>query len=360
MKRRLFSFLVVFALCFATRVLVDARSQESDAPASGRSSDLPALAIAPDGDLATGSNEESTNDVALATTGTSSDASSNELTVVECPPTNASGLAGLLGGLFSGTLFSNPDEPIDADEFPLASSSSKVDELDALVCSRWARFPVGSWARTRTTTVTYEEGRPIQSVTETRATLKRVDFQACRYELQFDSTIKLGSVDFTRKSETVEYDFWDVPIDGVVKVETLAPVNLKIGIRTIPCQTRRVTRETSKGTETTTLWYSTVFAPYILQRQTTRDAKSDPTTPASNELFVAQKIAGRISLGVAPTNFVARSSYASATRNVSSTVVYSPTTPGGVQRETSLETHSKDDPVVYQSNTALLDYYIAQ
>ena len=117
--------------------------------------------------------------------------------------------------------------------------------------------------------------------------MKSVDCEAKRYELQYDSTLKLGAVDYSRKSETVLYDFWDVPVDDNTTVETLAPANLIIGLKAIPCKTRRVARETDKTKETTTVWYSNVVAPYVFQRQAIKEQKS--AAAYHEELFVVRR-----------------------------------------------------------------------
>ncbi|MBP5622189.1 MAG: hypothetical protein J6X44_09260, partial [Thermoguttaceae bacterium] len=232
------------------------------------------------------------------------------------------------------------------------------------LCSAWAKFPVGSWARRRTTSVSYEDGKPVQSVTETRAILKSVDFEKKRYELQYDSTIKLGAIDYARKSETVAYDFWDVPIDDDAVVEELEPVILKIGLKAIPCRVRRVVRETDKARETTTVWHSPVVAPYVFERQSVREPKSEDGSfeigATSRELYVVQRLPAVSRAGIAPANYIARSSSTAGSRKLSTTIVFSTSTPGGSLRENTQETRSDDDPTVYQTDSVLLDYYIAR
>lgn len=252
----------------------------------------------------------------------------------------------------------------DMTEFPLVDSAERENEsVNVGSCSRWARFPVGSWARSRTTSVTYEKKRPVQSVTETTITLKDVDLENKNYTLECESTIKLGSVDYSRRVETVQYDFWDVPLADVVDDETLAPVSLMIGSRAIPCLTRRVTRKNAKYTETTTLWYSYVSAPYVLQRETVHEAKNDASransSVSSRSLYVVQKVASPFAQNIAPQSYLARSSFSANNRDQTTTLIFSPAIPGGILRQTMLETRSANDPAVCQTTTILLDYYIA-
>ena len=294
--------------------------------------------------------------------GASDESSASESALVEeeiCDSnaTNAERV-GPFGRFFSSVLPPRLTEAfdLDFDEFPLATASS-VDYREAVVCSHWAKFPVGAWARRRTTSnESYDDGRSLQSVTETRALLKKVDFTTGRYTLEFEQTIKMGGVDYSRKSETHEFDFWDVPTDGDVQVENLGPINLKIGFKIVPCQTRRVTRDTPKYRETTTIWYSTVVEPFIIRRETVREPKGDEKASTSRKLYAVRDVAPRFRLNLAPINFVAYSSSEIGARRASTTTVFSETTPGGVLRETTQETSANGDS--YQTDSSLLDYYV--
>ena len=265
-------------------------------------------------------------------------------------------------GVYGRASSSPSNEPIDADEFPLADPQVE----DARVYSRWARFPVGSWARYRTTSVSYENNRQVQSVTETRALLKSVDLENRRYELQFESTIKMGAVDYSRKTETALYDFWDVQIDGKTTVEELFLATLMIGSKAVPCKTRRVARENDRQRETSIVWYSRSFAPYVMQRKTVREAIPEEgaarASVVSQELYVVQKLAGRETFGASPARYVARSATVGGKRNQSTTTVGSPAVPGGVLRETTVETRANGETLeganADQTTTVLLDYYV--
>jgi hypothetical protein len=246
------------------------------------------------------------------------------------------------------------------DEFPIAAPEvAAVETAPTAQCSRWARFKPGSWARQRTTSVAYENGKTIRSVTETKVSLTRVDVEKGEYELRFDATIKMGGLDYERKSATARFDFCDVPLgDGSVAVETLAPANLTIARKAIPCQTRRVTRTTSQWKETTTLWFSPVVAPHVLQKETTRESVGENGETISRELSVAQKTAANLLLGGELTTYVVSSAAQKGTRFDSTTTVYSTSTPGGIARRTTVETDA-NGVVLLSSTTVALDYYVA-
>lgn len=250
------------------------------------------------------------------------------------------------------------------DEFPIAApETAAVETAPTAQCSRWARFKPGSWARLRTTSVAYENGKTIQSVTETKVWLVAVDLKKGEYELRYDATIKMGGLDYERKSTTARFDFCDVPLgDGDVDVETLAPANLTIARKAIPCQTRRLTRTTPQWKETTTLWFSPVVAPHVLQKETTRESVGTSGESGgetiSRELSVVQKTAANLLLGGELSTYVVSSAAQKGTRFDSTTTVCSTSTPGGIARKTTVETDA-NGVVLLSSTTVALDYYVA-
>lgn len=249
------------------------------------------------------------------------------------------------------------------DEFPIAApEAAAVETAPTAQCSRWARFKPGSWARLRTTSVAYENGKTIRSVTETKVWLVAVDFEKGEYELRYDATIKMGGLDYERKATTARFDFCDVPLgDGAVAFETLAPANLTIARKAIPCQTRRVTRTTPQWKETTTLWFSPVVAPHVLQKETTRESVGENGAGGetiSRELSVVQKTAAHLFLGGELSTYVVSSAAQKGTRFDSTTTVCSTSTPGGIARKTTVETDA-NGVVLLSSTTVALDYYVA-
>lgn len=181
------------------------------------------------------------------------------------------------------------------DEFPIAAPEiASVETAPTAQCSRWARFKPGSWTRLRTTSVAYENGKTIRSVTETKVWLVDVDLKKGEYELRYDATIKMGGLDYERKSTTARFDFCDAPVGDGDVVEVLAPANLTIARKAIPCQTRRITRTTPQWKETTTVWFSPVVAPHVLQKETTRESVGENGETISRELSVAQKTAANL------------------------------------------------------------------
>ncbi|MGI6402458.1 MAG: hypothetical protein ACOX0A_10230 [Thermoguttaceae bacterium] len=241
--------------------------------------------------------------------------------------------------------------------FPLANLDDPVD--DATRFSAWAKFPVGSWARVRVSARTVEDGKAVESVTETRATLVEVDRQAKRYTLRYDSAIKMGGVDHQRSAEFAEYNFWDMLVDGEEREEDLPAANLLIGRRATPCRVKRVVHESARVRETTTIWYSPTIAPYAFQRETVRENfVGGEKEEASRELYVVQKITS--SSASAPDANEALFSKSIGGRNVTGSTLRSSAIPGGLICASSIETDPENGDIPYRSVSTLLDYYVAR
>lgn len=241
------------------------------------------------------------------------------------------------------------------DVFPIAEPDAQVDASAQF--SVWARFPVGSWSRTRVVAQTKENGKKVESVTETRATLVSVDFEKKRYSLRYDSTIKMGGVDHQKNAETVEYNFWDLVAVDKEREEELAAANLVVGTDVVPCRVKRLTREFDRVRETVVIWRSSVATPGAFQRETTRTVDGgEGKEVAARELFVVQKATAATPL--TPATREARFSRTAGGRKTTGVSVYSSAIPGGLTREIAVEVESENDEPL-KSETTLLDYYVA-
>ena len=249
------------------------------------------------------------------------------------------------------------DAPQAPDIFPLANPDANV-EISAQF-SVWAKFPVGSWSRLRVVTQTNENGKKLESVTETRATLVSVDFEKKRYALRYDSTIKMGGVDHQKNAEMVEYNFWDLVAVANEREEERPAVNLVIGDRVAPCRVKQLTREFDHMRETVVVWRSPAVAQGAIQRETIRtrlDAGKDGKELLSRELFVVQRATAATPL--TPATREARFSKSAAGRETTGASVYSSAIPGGLTREVAVEVESENGEPL-KSETTLLDYYVA-
>ena len=226
------------------------------------------------------------------------------------------------------------------DVFPVASPDAR--EIVDPRYSVWARFPAGSWSRRRAESTSVENGKRIQSATETRFLLKSVDYEKKRYVLQCDTTIKMGDVDFPKRTELVEYNFWDMIADDDEREEDAGAANLMIGSRVVPCRVRRVIRESDRVRETTR-----------------KPLDSNAKEPAVRELYVVQSAAVDSPANPAPVASEALFSRHDGSSETTGTSLRSTAIPGAVVRESDSESGPGDEESLYQTKTTLLDYYVA-
>lgn len=255
--------------------------------------------------------------------------------------------------------------PAQGDAIPVTTPQTQNnDEELPVYASNWAKFKPGAWIRKRITSVAYENNKPIQSVTETKVELLDVDLQAQKYTLAFDSTVKVGNVDYSHRHETVDFDFLDQPWSEDAKLVPSAPVNLIIGQRVVPCQTRTVEKQADRQRERAVVYYSSVVAPYVMQREVTReifdsDATDANATRVSHELYVVQQTESRQAFGTMESSgYVALRSIERGKRKQNARLTCSSDVPGGIIKEYVTEFDPLTNAALLQTNTVLLDYYV--
>lgn len=246
----------------------------------------------------------------------------------------------------------------DAGFERLAPTETPDDSQLSAAETPWGRFAPGSWIRTRTVGTTFQTGRNIKSVTETKLTL--VEIQPDGYLLKREVSIKMGVRTHAKDPEFIKYNFYGQPFDETARIEQLEPENLSIGRRVVPCRVRRFERITPQGREETTVWYSSVIMPYIFQRST------QGFSPATDELKEGKLISQsqttiprstlNFRVGSEPANWRSQTVEKKSDTVSLTKTIHSNRIPGGVLRETTVES-DKEGKILYQSVTVLLDYY---
>ncbi len=223
--------------------------------------------------------------------------------------------------------------------------------------SAWGHFSPGSWIRTRTVGTAFQFGQAIRSVTETKLTLLSLDEDG--YQLLREVFVKMGNRTFQKTPETIKYNFYDIEIGDSSNVEMLQPMTVQAGLKVIPCCARRFSRHVENMDEITTIWYSSVTAPYIIQKQTRT------LLPGTNQERAPEVLRQSLTTLLYPATQLKIGGVLSwrtktiEKKNESLSLTYtfhSSGIPGGIQREITTETDPKGAKL-YQSTTILLDYY---
>ena len=101
----------------------------------------------------------------------------------------------------------------------------------------WGRFEPGAWKLVRVVTETFDEGRPISSMYETKTTLNRVGEKDVTLLVQ--ASVQVAGKQFEPDPHEVQQDFSGELADQPVKITELGPVVLDIQGQAIPCTIRR-------------------------------------------------------------------------------------------------------------------------
>ena len=250
------------------------------------------------------------------------------------------------------------------DVLPLWSAKdARADAQPRAEFSAWARFNVGAWARLRTVTRAFENGKPIESVTETRVSLESVDLEKREYALVYDASVILGEVNIPRPPERRVFNFWDMLADEDERVEEGPTTTLLVDGRAIPCRTLRIFRNSDRVHERVSIWYSTVVYPYVLQKEIVKTAPSSQDkkeTTISRELFVVNSIGDPENSTRESPSYTTRFSVSSAGRDLVGSALRAQKTPGEILRERSSEKSGENDAASFESETTLVDYWTGE
>ena len=244
------------------------------------------------------------------------------------------------------------------DTFPVVTSQDN-DKIN-MNMSPWGSFQPGSWCRTRTLCTSFEEGKPLKSSTETKWTLDHLESDG--YVLKREVSIKMGLSTYTKDPELIKYDFLgNLYNENQEKEKTTEATNLVIARKVIPCYMEHSEQVTPQWKESTTRWYSTVTAPYQLQKDTrtfSLPSQEHPTEQLlSYSITQVLKTSANLILGNNLITYRSQTITQKGSGTSYTTTVHSTRIPGSVLRETTRETDA-DGKILYLSNTVLLGYYI--
>ncbi|MDO5579895.1 MAG: hypothetical protein Q4G69_02070 [Planctomycetia bacterium] len=253
--------------------------------------------------------------------------------------------------------------PDNATAFPTITENRGVCLDLTEFQSPWARFLPGSWCRTQTAGTTFQNGKALKSITETKLTLKSVEDDG--YTLSREVIIKMGGMDHVNLPEEIKYDFWGTPIESNRIVQELSPCNVVVNRKIIPCQLRRISRTTPQWKEETTLYYSPVIAPYIIQKEVKRTSLLSDLDPNKTEQIISQstmnvqKTSAHLFLGKDLSTYRSKTTTHKGDCTAVANTLHSEGVPGNIVRENTIEKNN-EGAIVYQSTTILLDYSVVK
>ncbi|MDO4586215.1 MAG: hypothetical protein Q4C95_02855 [Planctomycetia bacterium] len=231
--------------------------------------------------------------------------------------------------------------------------------------SPWGKFQPGSWILLQKVDLTPQNNKIQKSVKEIRQTLISVEDDG--YTLKEETRILMGTTWFDNGFIINKYDFWgnlilsDSAIIESPVVFDVSQSNLCISSEMVPCLVRKTKRLTPQCKEMTTIWYSTVKSPFILQKEV--KTYSLPTEQNPEEQLINDSLMRVLNTSGRLTLWNNQHSFRSQTesRNENGTTItktnHQSNIPGGILRSISTETDKKGQ-MLYQSQTRVLSYYV--
>jgi hypothetical protein len=217
----------------------------------------------------------------------------------------------------------------------------------------WGRFPVKSWKLVRTTSETLDEkGRLVSSTrTDTRTTLIAADDAS--YTLQSDITVEVAGRRIAMTPQTARHGYYGEPAGRQVAVKLLGEAPVKIDGREIPCEVRQVAVDTDAGKLTSTLYYTSTTAPFVLRRESSLQAAENKRNSSLVEV-IALDLPQRVRGEIKPCMYVKTTQNLPQGKRVT-LEVQCDDVPGGVVSHFASET-DVNGRVVRRSTLEILDY----
>ncbi|MDR1959009.1 MAG: hypothetical protein LBQ54_08195 [Planctomycetaceae bacterium] len=221
--------------------------------------------------------------------------------------------------------------------------------------SPWGTFSPGNWAFYRTITQTFEKDSSVTSVKDTQLTLEAVKDR--RVILKQKTSVNIGGQNFSPEPQQIICDFYRQRVEDSVKVEVLPLEFLSINRKQVVCQVCKYTYSTESWTQETTVWYSPQVMPYVLKTDLVRKSKSDGTILMQKTTAVTETSDLR-PLGRLLRNYTTQSVMLAGKHTTVTNSYYSDNVPGGLLRETSVETDA-NKKVVSRTETTLYNYSLS-
>jgi hypothetical protein len=221
----------------------------------------------------------------------------------------------------------------------------------------WARFPVGSWKRVRTTSQALDEKGQVlsESITDTTTTLTTVG--ADSYTLQTEVTVEVASRWITGLPQITRHGFYGETPPQAVSVRRLPDAPLTIDGKTVNCQVRQVVLASEGGKLTHTLHLAEQVPPFVLRRESTLDnGHNEEKRRTALVEVVALDLPFRIGGELRSAGLVKTTQF--LPRGTKTTFeIHCLDVPGGVAAHWATETNGAGR-VIRRSTLELIDFYI--
>ncbi len=259
------------------------------------------------------------------------------------------------------TANSGTDGPVSKDtavsQTPAPTSGSVMAPPLSALQHPWGTFTPGTSVRTQTTTLTFQGEKAFRNVTEKLVILESITTNGI--ELKQMVAIELGGKRFDANPQHKNYDFLQQPRIENQKLFALPPTQIQIGLQLIPCYVRRYESSNAEWKQQTTVWYSHLVYPYLLQSETIRSTVPTPEEPNGRILSRTTMNVVDTAALLGPRRSRTQQTYTTQTvrqnseTTTTTTASCSLTVPGGIVSATSRET-DKNGKLIRQTDTVVV------
>lgn len=155
----------------------------------------------------------------------------------------------------------------------------------------WARFELGAWRTLRTVTETYDEAGKFLLRSETLHTDKLVEVTDDTYTVETSSIVEVGGKRLRGAAKLREHSLLSAYSNQPPLVTRLAPADIDLGTRTIPCQRWELAIGKASGRQLETVYYSPEFPPYVFRRElSAADGSNSAQLTTATETILAAEL----------------------------------------------------------------------
>ena len=219
----------------------------------------------------------------------------------------------------------------------------------------WGQFDPGTWKMVRVVTETLDEQGEVSStsITDTKTTLVDIDNNGVTLDIQ--ACMEVAGKRFAAESQTVKQGFHGEIVSPNLKLKEPTNGEVVIDGQKIACKVQQLEIGNPNGKATTTIYFSTAVAPYILKRQSVvTDLEGKNILGETNVEVIALSMPLKVQ-GEARNGIYVKTVHKNPNGAVTTLATVVPEVPGGVVANSSKEVDKNGRPV-RRSTLELIDF----
>ena len=151
----------------------------------------------------------------------------------------------------------------------VAASSANDGEGDSvpMKAHAWGAFKIGAWKQVRVTTESFSEKGTTVSISTSDTTTFLEDKDDSGLSLEVQSCFDMGGKRYDAQPQSFKQGWHGEILSPALKVHPSTQGQVEIDGRVIPCRVWKLESNSASSKMTTTLYYASNVAPYVLKRE---------------------------------------------------------------------------------------------